>query len=283
MGRLEGKIALVTGAGKLRGIGSVSAEAMAREGAKVVIADLKASTVAATAQHLRDQGLEVSHAFVDLLDEASIAAMVENVVAEHGRIDVLLNNVAVTATSPGFEATGSSDLDILTMDRDIWRKTLDINVTGVALTIKHVLPVMIAHGGGSIINTSSTAAYRFHANLSAYQTSKAAIEAITRIVAASYGKQGIRCNAIAPGLTTSSNVEMLITPERMEIDREFSLTPDIAEPEDQAAAAVFLASDESRRTTGHTIFVDGGITVQMPYVPVIRKMENAGMNRTDGG
>jgi NAD(P)-dependent dehydrogenase (short-subunit alcohol dehydrogenase family) len=142
---------------------------------------------------------------------------------------------------------------------------------------------MLAQGGGSIINTSSTAAHRFHAILSAYQTSKAAIEAITRVVAASYGKQGIRCNAIAPGLTTSSNVEQLITEDRKAIDRDFSLTPDIAEPEDQAAAVVFLASDESKRTTGHTIFVDGGITVQMPYVPIIRELENAGLNRTDGG
>jgi len=277
MGRLEGKIALVTGAGKDRGIGAVTAAAMAREGAKVVIADLEASTVAATAKQLQDEGLNVSHTFVDLLDEATIKAMVDHVVALHGRLDILFNNVALTATTPGFEKDGSADGDIMNMDADIWRKTLDVNVVGLGLCIKYAVPHMIRGGGGAIVNTSSTAARRYHDVLSAYQASKAAVEALTGVVAASYGKQGIRCNAIAPGLTTTANVEMLISPERKEIDRDFSLLNELPEPEDQAAAVVFLASDEARRITGHTILVDSGITIQMPYVPVIRKLENAGL------
>lgn len=277
MARLDGKIALVTGAGKIRGIGAVTAAAMAREGARVVIADLDGSEVADCALQLREQGLDVTHAFVNLTDEASIKALVEGVIAGHGRIDILFNNVAVTATSPGFEKVGSADGDILSMDAATWRKTFDVNVIGLALTIKYAVAQMIAQGEGSIINTTSTAARRHHDVLSAYQVSKAAVEAMTKVVAVSYGKQGVRCNAVAPGLTTTSNVAELVSDERMAIDRDFSVTPDIATPEDQAAAVVFLASDESRRTTGQTILVDGGITVQMPNVPVLRKLENSGI------
>lgn len=277
MGRLQGKVALVTGAGKPRGIGGVTGREMAREGARVVIADLPASDVAQTAEEFRAEGLDVSHAFVNLVDEDSIRAMVQGVVSSHGTIDILFNNVALTGSSPGFEREGHSDSDILNMDAEVWRKTFDINVVGLALTIKHVVPLMIAQGSGAIINTSSTAARRFQSHLSAYQASKAAVDAITGVVASSYGKQGIRCNAVAPGTTLTSNVAEVMTEERQAISRDYSLTPDLAVPEDQAAAVIFLASDEARRITGHTLLVDGGITVQMPYVPQVRKLSNAGM------
>jgi NAD(P)-dependent dehydrogenase (short-subunit alcohol dehydrogenase family) len=278
MGRLSGKVALVTGSGKLRGIGSVTAEAMAREGARVMLADLEASTVAATASGLRDLGFEASHVFVDITDEPSVRNMIAVAGQRFGRIDILFNNAALTATSPGFEAIGASDGDIINMDLEVWRRTFDVNVAGTMLCCKHVLPVMIAAGGGSIVNTSSTAGRRFQSVLHAYGATKAAIDALTGSVAAAYGKKGIRCNAIAPGLTLTANVELLISDERKRIDRDYSLTPNLALPEDQAAAVVFLASDEARHITGQVLVVDGGTTIQMPYYPQIRKLEREGMN-----
>jgi len=250
---------------------------MAREGAKVMLADLAASTVAETAAGMRAEGLDVDHVFVDITDEDSVRNMAATTQRRFGRIDILFNNAALTATSPGFETTGASDGDILKMDLRVWQRTFDVNVAGTMLCCKHVLPIMIAGGGGSIVNTSSTAGRRFQSVLHAYAATKAAVDALTGSVAVAYGKQGIRCNAVAPGLTMTSNVDLLISDERKEIDREYSLTPDLAQPEDQAAAVLFLASDEARHITGQVLVVDGGITAQMPYYPQIRKLEREGM------
>jgi NAD(P)-dependent dehydrogenase (short-subunit alcohol dehydrogenase family) len=250
----EGKVAIVTGAGS--GAGRATALRLAAHAAHVVVADIRADAADETASLLATPGHAVR---VDVSSEHAVAAMVATARDRFGRLDIVHNNAA--ALSPDVYGR---DLDLVDLDLDVWQRTLAVNATGAMLTCKHAVPLLRECGGGSIVNTVSVAALHGGEDHAAYGVSKAAVVSLTRYVASMYGRDGIRCNAIAPGLIMSDTSKRMLSPEAMaEYDAERAL-PWAAEPDDIAAVVCWLASDDSRCITGQTIAVDCGLTARRP-------------------
>lgn len=247
--RFAGRVAIVTGAAA--GIGRATAGRLAAEGARVLVADLNRAGAEQAARELRTAGGEAVPQAVDVSAEADVEAMVARAVREWGRLDILHNNAA--ATAPAFLAR---DKLIADMDAAFLMRTLEVNLLGTVLGCKHAIPQMIRNGGGSIINMSSDlASGGTEGAPPAYAASKAGVEAITRYVAVQYGKRGIRCNALAPGVTLSGSVRENIPPPVLEIMRHGVYARFTGTPDDQAAVVAFLASDDARYLSGETICV----------------------------
>ena len=241
MGRLAGKLALITAAGQ--GIGRASALAMAREGARVIATDVNAAALA----DLADHGLETR--VLDVRDPASIAAAVQAA----GPLNVLFN-------CAGFVAAGS----ILDCDEDQWAFSLDLNMTAMYRMCRAFLPGMIASGGGSIINMASVASTVIAApNRFVYGASKAGVIGLTKSIAADFVAAGIRANAICPGTVDSPSLHdrLRATGDYAAAKASFAARQPIgriAQPEEIANLVVYLASDESSYTTGVAHVIDGG-------------------------
>ncbi len=262
MRRLEGKVAVITGTSG--GIGAATARRLSSEGAQVVLADINLDGAEATAQTVRDAGGEAMVHYLDLADEASIKALIDAAVAQYGQIDVLFNNAADTRME-----TMVRDAAVEFMDADIWDGVFRINARGTMLMIKHTLPHMIAAGGGSIINTSSGASLRGDLFRVAYASSKAAINVLTEYVATQYGKQGIRCNVVSPGLVVTETTEEN-QGHNLDLYLSHHLTPRLGRPDDLAAMVALLASDDGKFITAQIIPVDGGISTHFPHVAETR-------------
>jgi NAD(P)-dependent dehydrogenase (short-subunit alcohol dehydrogenase family) len=276
MGRLDGKVAVVTGAVLTeRGlnIGGATVVEMAREGAQVVAADIDLDGAERLAREVEKSGGSVLACRVDIGDESSIRALVDTAVSHFGRIDVMHNNATVVS---------GEDHDLLSTSADVWDRMLTVNVRGYALGCKFAVAQMVAAGtGGSVINTSSTSALLGMPSRIAYGASKAAINTLTLNVATQYGKQGIRCNAICPGLTLSAEALRTQSEQILDIYRRHTLTPQLGEPIHLAKMAVFLASDESAFVTGQIIKVDGGLQSHAATVADLAELPHAG--NTSGG
>ena len=265
MNRLDGKVGIVTGAAS--GIGRATAHALAREGARVVVADLNADGAATVAADISQAGGQAISHRVDVSQEPDVVAMVEAAVSTYGGLDILHNNAA----GIGASAAGQ-DRDVASIDVDVWDRTMAVNLRGVMLGCKHALPRMLERGAGSIINTSSGSADRGDLNLSAYATSKGGVNTLTLYVAAQYGKQGIRCNAISPGLILTHPKDSFGGAAYVAMLEEHHLTPRVGEADDIANAVIFLASDEASFITGQILHVDGGILSHAPPVADMRRM-----------
>lgn len=263
MKRLDKKSAVITGAGN--GIGRASARMFAAEGAAVVIADIDGDAALAVAAEIKDNGGRAVAFVVDVASESGCAAMIEAAVAGFGKLDILLNNACMTDTS-----LVEQDLDFLSFNADIWRRTMDVNVLGPLFASKHALPFMIAQGAGSIIMTSSTTSLAGDAGKFSYGGSKAALNWYVKTLAASFGKQGIRCNAILPGVIRTATFDSWTSPEMVAHFEDLHMTPNLGTPPDVAAMAVYLASDEARFVTGTCIPVDGGYSNQVPHAAAVR-------------
>lgn len=262
MRRLEGKVAVISGTSG--GIGAATARRLASEGAKVVLADIDLDGAERTAQTVRDAGGEALAHYLDLAEEASIKALIAYAVAQYGGIDVLFNNAADTRYE-----TMLHDAAVEFMDADLWDGVFRINTRGTMLMIKHTLPHMIRQGGGSIINTSSGASLRGDLFRVAYASSKAAINVLTEYVAAQYGKKGVRCNVVSPGLVVTENTEMN-QGHNLDLYLAHHLTPRLGRPDDLAAMVALLASDDGKFITAQVIPVDGGISTHFPHVAETR-------------
>ncbi len=254
MKRLEGRVALITGGAG--GIGSATGQRMAEEGARVVLADIDEARAREAAERI---GGAASTVVLDAGDAASIEAAVRTVVERHDRIDILHNNAAITTPEIIRHDTTAPDIPLET-----WDAVMQVNLTGYMLACKFAIPHMLAQGSGAIVNTASGSGLVGDLSRIAYGTSKAGIIALTRYVATQHGKQGIRCNAIAPGLiltdaTRASVPELVATIER------HVLTPRLGRPEDVAALAAFLASDEAGFINGETIRCNGGSLEHQPH------------------
>jgi len=261
MGRLDGKIAIITGAAA--GIGQATAQRVAAEGARTVVADLNADRAREVAAKIAAAGGEATAVQADLGDTDSVRAMVEAAVAAYGGLDILHNNAAATHLA----ATG--DLPVSAADPDVWDDTMRINLRGAMVAIQAAVPHMIARGGGSVINTASGAGLTGDLRNPAYGASKAALISLTRYAATEFGRQGIRCNAISPGFIVIGE-----KPGREAVHATMlrhALTPRLGRPEDIAALVVFLASDESAFITGQNICVDGGMLAHQPFVADFRE------------
>ena len=258
-GRVENKIAIVTGAGlNERGlnIGGATAEILAREGAKVLIATRTVADGEALAERIRQNGGAAIACGLDQGDEQSIQSMIDRVVSEYGGLDILVNNaVAVLPEDTTLEETSL----------EIWDRIMAVNPRGVFLATKFAVPHMLARGGGSIVNVSSGSAMAGDTTRIAYGSSKGAINTFTKYVATQYGKQNIRCNAILPGLVLSSKAKRDVPPDVLRIFEKQTLTPYLGAPEHIGYLALFLASDEAAFIQGAVIPADGGLLQHQTY------------------
>lgn len=254
---LDGKVAIVTGGAS--GIGAATAMGLAGEGARVLVSDLNLEGAEAVAKRIEDAGGEALGFKVDVADEERVREMVGAAVDEFGRLDILHNNAAALGLV-------ERDADVANADAALWDETMAVNLRGPMLGCKYAVPRMIEGGGGSIINTSSGAGVAGDLNRTAYGVSKAGLNSLTQYVATQYGKQGVRCNAIAPALVLTPAARWTLPQEMIEILEAHHLTPALVEPEDIAAAVVFLASDAARFVTGQVLPVDGGFLAHLPTV-----------------
>lgn len=253
-GRLAGKVVIITGAG--RGIGRAAALLFASEGARLALVDINEESGEAAAEEVRLQGGEAIYVKTDLTHSAQVKMMADTVVEKYGRIDVLYNNAGINHFGKVTDA-----------DEAAWDRVMAVNAKSVFLTCKFVIPIMAKQKKGVIINTGSAASLVGLANLSAYTASKGAVLQLTRNMALDYAKDGIRVNAICPGVTATEMTEQVIYDDpdpkaaRERFDRVIP-RGSMAAPIEIANAALFLASDESSYITGAAIPVDGGYTAE---------------------
>jgi NAD(P)-dependent dehydrogenase (short-subunit alcohol dehydrogenase family) len=252
-GRLNGKIAVITGAG--RGIGEAIARAFVREGARVVIAERDATTGQAVAASLAGEDARAIFAPCDVADPASASAAVADALTQFGRIDILVNNAAMNVFHAPLETNA-----------DEWRRCLAVNLDGAWHMAKAALPAMLASGGGSIVNIASTHAFSVIRGCFPYPVAKHGLLGLTRALGVEYAAQGVRVNAIAPGyIETQIAFDYWNTfPDpAAERRRAYDLHPTkrIGRPEEVAMTAVFLASDEAPFINAACIVIDGGRSV----------------------
>lgn len=269
--RVAGKVALITGSAS--GIGKATAELFAAEGASVVIADIDASGAEAVAEGIRAAGGRAIAQAANVASEDEVEAMVAAAVREFGRLDVLHNNAALTAAHEH-----AQDADLLTMSVEYWDRSFSVNLRGAMLASKHALPVMIEGGGGAIVNTSTNQSLAGDLSQFAYSAAKAGINALTRSIATAYGRQGIRCNTVAPGLIATENTRKALSPEMENAIVAHNLVPRAGTAEDLAQAVLYLASDEASFVTGQLISVDGG---QLAHLPHYEFLNRTGMVTTN--
>ncbi len=253
MGRLDSKVAIVTGGAG--GIGAATARALAREGASVAVVDIDGARAAQVAGAITASGGAAFGVPADLSEEPEVTAAITATVARYGRLDVLHNNAALTESDFLSRDTQVTDLSL-----EVWERTMAVNLRSQMLMCKHAVPEMVRDGGGSIVNMSSGASLRGDRTRTAYGVSKAGVNTLTMYVAASYGKQGVRVNTIVPGLIVTDAVRAHLTERMLAGLSRATLTPYVGEPEDVANLVVFLVSDDSRYITGQMIAIDGGMS-----------------------
>ncbi|ALR20237.1 SDR family NAD(P)-dependent oxidoreductase [Sphingobium baderi] len=258
MGRLTDRTAIVTGAGV--GIGAATARRLASEGAQVVLADIDLAGADKVAADIREQGGDAIALPFDLADEVSIKKLIDDTLAHYGKVEVLFNNAADTRPAVLENDGPAMDLPI-----EIWDRTFLCNARGTFLAIKYALPALIASGRGAIINTSSGAALLGDVARTAYASAKAAVNTLTLYVATQYGKQGITCNVVSPGMVPTEN-SRANQPEMIKAVVRHHLTPELGYSEDIAAMVALLASDEGRFVTGQILRIDGGVTKAFAHV-----------------
>lgn len=258
-GRLAGKVAIVTGAAS--GIGATTAEIFAREGAKVIVADINLAGAEQQVAKIRAQSGEASALQMDLGNANTIRALIADAVKIYGGLDVLHNNAADTHLS------STRDMPLEQLDIEVWDAMMHTNLRGTMIATKFAIPEMRKRGKGSIINTSSAISLAGAFSYTAYAVSKAGINCLTQFVAVQHGKEGIRCNAICPGLiltpAVAGNCGAVGGPGDLMLRNH--LTPRLGKPEDIANAALYLGSDESEFVTGQIMCVDGGSLAQQPF------------------
>jgi NAD(P)-dependent dehydrogenase (short-subunit alcohol dehydrogenase family) len=252
MGRVEGKVALITGTAS--GIGKATAKLFAREGARVVGADVDGPGAEATAAEIKAEGGEATAVQADISKEADCERMVRLAIERYGRLDVLHNHAGILHPKDG---------PITELSAEAIDETFAVNCKGMLFTVKYAARQMIRQGGGAIVNTGSDLAFIGLANLTAYTASKSAVVGVTRTLAVELARHKIRVNAVCPGFTFSGmNVALQQDRAFMDQMRQDYLIPELGQPEDVAQAVLHLASDEARFTTGAALVVDGGHTVK---------------------
>jgi len=244
--RLEGKVAVITGAAG--GIGRASALRFAAEGARVVAADLVAEGAAEVAEQVGGIGLQV-----DVTSAAQVQAMYERAVDTYGGIDICFNNAGISPPE---------DDSILTTEEDAWARVQTVNLTSIFLCCRYGIPHLLERGGGSVINTASFVAVLGSATSQiSYTASKGGVLAMSRELGVQFAREGIRVNALCPGPVNTPMLRELFAKDPERAARRLVHVPmgRFAEPEEIAAAAAFLASDDASFITASTFLVDGGI------------------------
>jgi len=252
MAELEHKVALVTGAGV--GIGRAIACVLAREGAKVAVADLNSETAQETVELIKATGGNAIAVTADVSDEEQVANMIARVVAHFGGLHVACNSAAVSRGSGA----------IHTFEKQVFDQTLELCLTNTFLCMKYEIAHMLEHGGGAIVNISSNASLRGQPYNTAYAAAKSGVNLLTKSSAAEYGAKGIRINAVSPGVIRTPGVEKYFEeqPKIAEGLKQAAVMRRLGEPEEIAEAVAFLASDRASFITGQLLSVDGGAAVR---------------------
>jgi len=274
MGKLDGKVAVITGASS--GIGRSTAKRFAGEGAAIVIADLNSEGGEATVRECRENGGRAVFQKTDVSGEAEVKAAVDRAVKEFGGLDIIFNNAGVGgAVGPIDETTVEN-----------WDRTLGVLLRAVFLGMKHSIPEMRKRGGGSIISTASVAGMRGGGGPHAYSAAKAAVINLTRSVALEVGKDRIRVNCICPGGINTPLIYAHV-PGGAEVTEQFlgllQPIPRSGHPDDIASMALFLASDDSQWVTGTAMVVDGGLTAGFSGTIAAAARDGASLGPTPGG
>jgi NAD(P)-dependent dehydrogenase (short-subunit alcohol dehydrogenase family) len=256
---LTGRVALLTGAGS--GIGAATARRLAQLGAAVAVTDLIRDAAERVAGEIISAGGRAASYELDVAQEVTWRDVVREIEHDLGPVTILHGNAAPTSGE-----IIERDLDVVTIDTELWDAMMTIVLRGNMLACKYVIPSMVAAGGGSIVLTTSIKGRVGSTARTAYSVAKAGLDELVRMVATEYGRHGVRCNGIAPGIIATPGLRRTAPEAYLTQLVGAQLIPRLGTPEDIAAAVAYLASDASSFMTGQTIVVDGGISA---YVPVL--------------
>ncbi|GAA4551037.1 SDR family NAD(P)-dependent oxidoreductase [Pseudonocardia xishanensis] len=249
--RMKDKVVLVAGGGS--GLGRSAAVRLAGEGARVIVGDLSGPGVDGTLDEIRETGGEGVGAVFDISDDSSCAELVTVATKTYGAVHGLFNVAADTS-----EQTLGRDTDVVTVPLEVWRRSLEVNLTGYFLMARHTIPALLESGGGAIVNTISGLVLYGDANRVAYGASKSGILALSKHIAIGWGKQGIRCNTIAPGLVLTEQSALLNSDSYKEEVLSRVHSNRLGVPDDISSAVAFLLSDEASWINGQVLPVNGG-------------------------
>jgi NAD(P)-dependent dehydrogenase (short-subunit alcohol dehydrogenase family) len=251
---LADKVAVVVGGAT--GIGAATAARLGEEGCRVVIGDIAADAAQRTAARIVTAGGAAAHVTFDLADPDSVADLIRSAATIYDGVDLLFNVGADMSTI-------RADTDVVDIDFAVWDRVMAVNLRGYVAAMKHAIPRMLSRGGGSIVNMSSAAAFQGEPARPAYATAKAGIGALTRHVASRWGKEGIRCNAVAPGFTATEAIRSVPQwPELQAAALKRIRGTRVGDPDDVAALVSFLLSEEGAWINGQVVNIDGGTVLR---------------------
>lgn len=252
---LKNRVVLM--AGGAGGIGTATSKRLGEEGAHVMVADLNGEAAAAVAEDIRAAGGTAEGSPIDLRDEESVADVIEQTVARFGRLDVLHANAADLSPE-----TIGQDSDAASIPLDAFDRTIAVNLRGHLLCARFAIPKLLDQGGGALVFTSSAAAFAGEPERPAYAMAKSGLGGLVRHIASRWGKQGIRANAVAPGLVLTDTIRESLDPAFRDMALGVTRSARLGTPDDIASMVAFLASDDASWITGQVFSVDGGAVLR---------------------